>query len=51
MDYNKTIDWLFSKLPYYQRKGEVAYKKDIGNIIYACEKLNNPQNKITFLPF
>ncbi len=46
MDYNKTIDWLFSKLPYYQRKGEVAYKKDIGNIIYACEKLNNPQNKI-----
>jgi len=46
MDYNKTIDWLFSKLPYYQRKGEIAYKKDIGNIIYACEKLNNPQNKI-----
>ena len=46
MNYNKTIDWLFSKLPYYQRKGEVAYKKDIGNIIYACEKLNNPQNKI-----
>jgi len=46
MDYNKTIDWLFSKLPYYQRKGEVAYKKDIGNIIYACKKLNNPQNKI-----
>ena len=46
MDYNKTIDWLFSKLPYYQRKGEIAYKKDIGNIIYACKKLNNPQNKI-----
>jgi len=46
MDYNKTIDWLFSKLPYYQRKGGIAYKKDIGNIIYACEKLNNPQNKI-----
>ena len=29
----------------YQRTGAAAYKKDIGNIIKACNFLNNPQEK------
>ena len=35
----------FSQLPMYQRTGAAAYKKDIGNIIKACNFLNNPQEK------
>ena len=45
MSYKKTIDFLFHKLPIYQRKGLVAYKKDIGNIIEATRQLNNPHLK------
>jgi len=45
MSYKKTIDFLYQKLPIYQRKGLVAYKKDIGNIIEATRKLNNPHLK------
>ncbi len=45
MSYKKTIHFLYKKLPIYQRKGLVAYKKDIGNIIEATRKLNNPHLK------
>tara|TARA_B100000900_G_scaffold66941_1_gene52138 strand:- start:104 stop:1303 length:1200 start_codon:yes stop_codon:yes gene_type:complete len=45
MSYKKTIDFLYQKLPIYQRKGLVAYKKDIGNIVEATRKLNNPHLK------
>tara|TARA_B100000941_G_scaffold45963_1_gene28615 strand:+ start:4117 stop:5316 length:1200 start_codon:yes stop_codon:yes gene_type:complete len=45
MSYKKTINFLYQKLPIFQRKGEVAYKKDIGNIIQATKKLNNPHLK------
>ncbi len=45
MDYNQTLNFLITRLPIYQRIGRVAYKKDIGNIISACKKLKNPQNK------
>ena len=43
MNYKDTLDYLFSQLPMYQRTGEAAYKKDIGNIIEACTILDNPQ--------
>ena len=43
--YKETLDYLFGKLPMYQRKGEVAYKVDIGNIVSACEQLDNPHQK------
>ena len=46
MDYKKTIDWLFNQLPMYQRSGVAAYKCDIGNIVEACQRLNNPHQKI-----
>lgn len=42
MNYPETIDYLFQKLPIYQRTGEIAYKADIGNIIKASEILKNP---------
>lgn len=45
MDYKDTLDYLFSQLPMYQRAGEAAYKKDIGNIIEACTILDNPHKK------
>ena len=31
MNYKETLDFLYSKLPIYQRTGEAAYKKDTKN--------------------
>ncbi len=45
MTYQQTLDYLFSKLPMYQRKGSAAYKADIGNIVEACKILKNPHQK------
>ena len=45
MTYRQTLDYLFSKLPMYQRKGSAAYKADIGNIVEACKILKNPHQK------
>ena len=42
MNYQNTIDYLFQKLPIYQRSGRSAYKADIGNIVEACYILGNP---------
>ena len=42
MTYQQCLDWLFSQLPMYQRKGTIAYKADIGNIVQVTEKLGNP---------
>ncbi|MGB5463966.1 MAG: bifunctional folylpolyglutamate synthase/dihydrofolate synthase, partial [Aureibaculum sp.] len=45
MNYKDTLDWMFSKLPMYQRQGKIAFKKDLTNIIALADHLNNPQNK------
>lgn len=45
MDYNQTIDYLFSRLPMFSRIGAAAYKKDLTNIKILCEALGNPQEK------
>tara|TARA_B100000674_G_scaffold46182_1_gene31956 strand:+ start:23416 stop:24618 length:1203 start_codon:yes stop_codon:yes gene_type:complete len=42
MNYQDTIDYLFKKLPIYQRSGKCAYKADIGNITEACNILGDP---------
>jgi dihydrofolate synthase/folylpolyglutamate synthase len=42
MNYQETLDYLFSKLPMYQRQGVAAYKADIGNIVAASKYLGNP---------
>ena len=45
MNYKDCLEYLFSQLPMYQRTGAAAYKKDIGNIIEACNFLDNPHKK------
>lgn len=45
MNYQETIQWLFSQLPMFQRVGSQAFKKDLGNIVALCKHLGEPQNK------
>jgi dihydrofolate synthase/folylpolyglutamate synthase len=45
MTYQQTLDYLFSRLPMYQKEGKAAYKADIGNIVAASKKLRNPHKK------
>lgn len=46
MNYSQTLDYLFSRLPMYQRVGAAAYKADLKNTIKICQALGNPQNKL-----
>lgn len=45
MTYQETIDFLFSKLPYFTRDGKAAIKVDLTNTIQLCEVLGNPHLK------
>ena len=45
MNYQQTIDYLFSRLPMFSRIGADAFKKDLTNTIRLCEFLGNPQKK------
>lgn len=45
MNYTQTLDYLFGRLPIYQRIGAAAYKADIGNIIIATKHLENPHTQ------
>ena len=45
MNYQQTIDYLFSQLPMFSRIGVAAFKKDLTNTIRLCEFLDNPQRK------
>ena len=42
MNYNDTLNWMFNKLPMYQRIGAAAYKADLNNTIDILNYLNNP---------
>jgi len=42
LNYEETVEWLYSKLPMFQRTGSSAYKKDLGNIRALMEHLGNP---------
>ena len=44
MNYKETLDWMFNKLPMYQRIGAAAYKADLNTTIEILDYLNNPQN-------
>ena len=44
MNYQQTIDFLFSQLPMFQRQGAAAYKADLSNTIAVCDIIGNPQN-------
>lgn len=45
MNYQETLDYLFSQLPMYQRIGKAAYKADLNNTIELCKLLGNPEKK------
>jgi dihydrofolate synthase/folylpolyglutamate synthase len=45
MNYTQTLDYLFGRLPIYQRIGAAAYKADIGNIVAATKHLKNPHTQ------
>jgi dihydrofolate synthase/folylpolyglutamate synthase len=46
MNYQQTLDYLFTRLPMFSRIGAAAYKADLSNTIRLCEALNNPQQQL-----
>ncbi len=42
MNYQQTLQWLFSQLPMYQRVGKMAYKANLDNTILLDNYLENP---------
>ena len=44
MDYQETLDWMFNKLPMYQRVGGAAYKTGLDNTIALLDLLGNPHH-------
>jgi len=40
--YSQTLDWMFNQLPMYQRKGSIALKAKLDNIIKFSHRLGNP---------
>ncbi|NLP56844.1 folylpolyglutamate synthase/dihydrofolate synthase family protein [Lutibacter sp. B1] len=45
MNYNETLNWMFSQLPMYQRQGKTAFKKDLTNSLALSKHLNYPEKK------
>ena len=45
MNYQQTLDWMFSQLPMYQQKGAAAYKTDLDNTILLSNHLKNPEHQ------
>lgn len=45
MDYQETLNWMFTQLPMYQNIGITAFKKDLTNSILLSEYLNFPERK------
>jgi dihydrofolate synthase/folylpolyglutamate synthase len=43
MNYEQTLDYLFTRLPMFSRIGAAAYKGDLTNTIRLCASLGNPQ--------
>ena len=45
LNYNETLDFLFSSLPMFQRVGPAAYKADLDNIIAFDDYLGHPHRQ------
>jgi dihydrofolate synthase / folylpolyglutamate synthase len=45
MNYTETIDYLYSKLPVFEKVGQSALKPGLQNILLLCEALGNPHKK------
>ena len=46
MNYQDTINWMFTQLPMYQNQGASAYKEDLTNIILLSQHLNHPEKDL-----
>jgi dihydrofolate synthase / folylpolyglutamate synthase len=46
MTYPQTLEYLFSRLPMYQRVGAAAYKADLSNTVKLMEALGKPHTKL-----
>ncbi len=47
MTYPETVEYLFTRLPYFTRDGKSAIKKDLGNTYRLLEFLGNPHRSLT----
>ena len=45
MNYQQTLEYLFSRLPMFSRIGAAAFKKDLTNTITLCKQLGDPHQK------
>ena len=45
MNYQQAINYLYERLPMFQRVGTSAYKQDLTNTLALCKVLDNPQTK------
>ena len=45
MNYEQTVQYLYSQLPVFTRVGQSAYKANLDNTIELCRRLDNPQHK------
>ena len=49
LTYPQTLDYLYTRLPMYQRQGAAAMKKDLTNIRLLLEVLDHPERKLRFV--
>lgn len=49
MNYNETLQWMFGRLPMYQRQGKKAFKKNLNNILKLDKHLGFPSQEIEFI--
>jgi dihydrofolate synthase/folylpolyglutamate synthase len=45
MNYQQTLDYLYSQLPMFTRDGASAFKKDLTNTLELCKRLGDPHKK------
>lgn len=45
MTYAETLDWMFGRLPMFQRQGASAYRKDLTNIVKLATHLGHPETQ------
>lgn len=45
MNYQETLNWLFSQLPMYQREGQAAYKANLDNTILLDKHFQHPHQQ------
>jgi dihydrofolate synthase/folylpolyglutamate synthase len=45
MNYQQTLDYLYTQLPMFTRVGSSAFKANLDNTIALCARLDNPQHK------